>query len=271
MAIVDGMKRKTLIFDLDGTLYRGKHLLEGGLKAVEYCQKHDIPFLFLTNNATRTPMQNIRHMEEMGYHGLKPEQFYNSAMAAAQYAAQTYDGRKAWYIGEEGLRLALDENGFEITDDHPDFVFVGLDRQAVYSQYSKALSLMIEGARLIGTNRDRKVPDGSSYLVGNGAILQMFEYALDAKSPDIGKPSRTILDLCLKHYGLLPSDVILIGDNLETDIALGYNNGVQTVFVMTGVPQASDIERLNIHPDLCVQDLSQLDLDRISSEKTFVV
>lgn len=260
------MKKKTLIFDLDGTMYRGKQLIEGGLKAVTYCQQHDIPFLFLTNNATRTPEQNVRHMEEMGYQNIRPEQFYNSAMAAAQYAKETFGGSKAWFVGEKGMEEALKQYGFEITDQSPDFVFVGLDRHADYQTYSKALSLMFHGAKLIGTNKDRKIPDGDDFLVGNGAVVHMFEYALDEKCPDIGKPYKEMLDLCLNHYGLCAEDVILIGDNLETDIALGYNNGVQTVFVTTGVHKSSDIERLNIYPDLVVEDLDQLDLNSLCSD-----
>ena len=53
-------------------------------------------------------------------------------------------------------------------------------------------------------------------------------------------------------------DVILIGDNLETDILLGVRNQVETIFVTTGVHQREDIDRLGIHPTHIVDDLQEL-------------
>ena len=48
-------------------------------------------------------------------------------------------------------------------------------------------------------------------------FLKVFEYAANQKSPRIGKPNRAILDLCLEYFGLKEDEIILIGDNLETD------------------------------------------------------
>ncbi|WP_273235365.1 HAD family hydrolase [Ileibacterium valens] len=146
---------KTLVFDLDGTLYRGTEPIESGVRLVNEAMKKKIPVLFLTNNSMRTPEENVAHMEKMGYHNLLPEQFYNSAMAAAEYVAAHEEGTKAFYIGQNGMKQALLDNGFTITDEKPDFVFVGLDKNADYAAYSKALDMLLNGAKLIGTNKDR--------------------------------------------------------------------------------------------------------------------
>lgn len=259
--------KKTLIFDLDGTMYRGPQIIEGGLAAVRFCQEHDIPYLFMTNNSMRTRQENADHMTKMGYPNMKPELFFNSAMASAMYVRKQYpDRKKAYYIGCAGMKEALEENGFEITEDHPDFVFVGLNREASYADYSKALGHLLDGAILIGTNKDRRLPGPEGMDPGNGAVVALLEYASDQKSPDIAKPGRPILDLCLEHFGLKKENVILIGDNLETDIALGYNNKVKTVFVQTGVHTDRDIERLKIYPDLNVRDLQDLDLFTLTTK-----
>lgn len=258
-------RKKTIIFDLDGTMYRGPQPIMEGIEAVRYCQKHDIPYIFMTNNSMRTREENVEHMEKMGYSGIHPEQFYNSAMASAAYARANYPGNKAWYVGRNGMKQALLDEGFEITDDQPDFVFVGLDKEAGYQTYSKALSMILNGAQLIGTNKDRILAKPGGFEVGNGSVVALFEYAADAKSPDIGKPARPILDLCLNHYGLKPDEVVLIGDNLETDIALGYNNQVETVFVQSGVHHEEDIDRLQVYPDHIVRDLSELDLSNLTA------
>lgn len=250
---------KALVFDLDGTLYRGTAVIPEALDFVSKAQKEGIEVYFLTNNAMRTPAQNKKHMEDMGYNNISQNQFYNSAMAAADYVALNYPQRKAWFIGQLGLKDALEQDGFEITEDHPDFVFVGMDQSATYKTYCKALDFLLNGAKLIGTNSDRLLATPAGFDVGNGAVVAMLEYASGQQSPQIGKPHAPILDLFLKKHGLKREDVVVVGDNLETDIALGYNNQVKSVFVMSGVHGLGDIDRLKIRPDLVLEDLGAME------------
>lgn len=142
---------KTLVFDLDGTMYRGTQIIESAHQFLDYCILKKIPFIFLTNNSMRTPQENVKHMEDMGYTNIEPSMFYNSAMAACQYVKKHYDGNRAYYIGKQGMKDALDQEGFIIDDENPGFVFIGLDKDATYKSYSKALSLILNGAKIIGT------------------------------------------------------------------------------------------------------------------------
>ena len=212
----------------------------------------------LTNNSMRTPQENVKHMEDMGYTNIEPSMFYNSAMAACQYVKKHYDGNRAYYIGKQGMKDALNQEGFIIDDENPDFVFIGLDKDATYASYSKALSLILNGAKIIGTNNDRILAKPGGFEVGNGSVVDMFEYAANQKSPRIGKPNRAILDLCLEYFGLKEDEIILIGDNLETDIKLGYEQNIETVLVQTGVHTKEDIEQLKIYPTHVVNTLMDL-------------
>lgn len=249
---------KTLIFDLDGTMYRGNQVIESAKHFLDYCRKNEIPFLFLTNNSMRTPQENAIHMLNMGYEGIDAKHFYNSAMASVEYVAEHYSSRKAYYIGKDGMKQALLDGGFLITDKDPDFVFIGLDKDADYHSYSKALTYLLKGAKLIGTNKDWILAKPGGFEMGNGSIVAMFEYASHQKSPDIAKPSYPILKYCLEHYGLNKEDVLLIGDNLGTDIKLGYNHGIQTVFVETGVHTRADLEDFDVKPTYVVSNLMDL-------------
>ena len=249
---------KIYFIDLDGTMYRGTKQIEGANAFIEELQKRKETFYFLTNNSKRTKKQNVEHMEKLGFRNIKEEQFFTSAMAAARYAKKHMDGKRAYYIGEDGLHEALLENGFEISEDNVDFVFVGLDNQATYEKYSKALGYLLNGAKLIGTNNDRMLPQPDGFKIGNGSIVHMFEYASGQTSPKIGKPHDAILEEALDYLGCKKQDVVLIGDNLETDILLGVKNDIETVFVTSGVHQVEDIERLDIHPTHIVHDLREL-------------
>lgn len=242
-------------------MYRGTQIIPEARAFINALHAHQIPYVFLTNNAMRTPEENAAYMRDMGFEHIEPYMFYNSAMAAAAYACRLNLGRRAFMIGRQGLQQALEQAGFTLSEENPDFVFVGLDKEQDYTSYSKAVGLLLNGARLIGTNMDRVLVKPQGLELGNGSIVAMFEYCSGQTSPRIGKPSPVILDLCLEHYGLQKKDVVLVGDNLETDIALGYNSGVETIFVQTGVHTEKDLEHFHLHPDWVIASLDQLALE----------
>ena len=249
---------KTYLLDLDGTMYCGDTLIEGARIFVDWLLASGRSFLFLTNNATRTARQNVAHMEKLGYRGIREEHFFTSAMASARYVARHSKRRRAFVIGMEGLREALTKEGFTIVECDAELVFVGLDKHADYRRYSDALSELLKGAKLIGTNADRIIATSAGFDVGNGSIVAMLEYASGQRSPKIGKPCAPILLLALEQLQLTKEDVVIVGDNLETDIALGASQGVETVLVTTGVHQRADMERLQIYADHVIDDLREL-------------
>lgn len=251
---------KTYLIDLDGTMYKGSTIIEGAIEFLERIKKNGDNYIFLTNNATRTGIQNVQHMENIGFKGLKKEDFFTSSMAAASYIAKTSDKRNAYYIGVDGLEEALINNGFTITDKDVDFVFVGLDKEGTYEKYSKALTHLLNGAKLIGTNGDRLLAKDDGFNVGNGSVVALFEYATGQKSAQIGKPHKPILDEVLAYANISKDDAILVGDNLETEIKLGVDFGVETIFVTSGVHTEKDIERLNVHPTKTVQSLNDIEI-----------
>lgn len=249
---------KKLMIDLDGTMYHGTRRIESAVRFLEELNKRGADYIFLTNNAARTQKQAAEHMTRMGFEGIFPEQFYTSAMAASDYVKENYPQRRAFVIGELGLKEALLNNGFEIVEKDADFVFVGLDRQASYKDYSLAIREIFNGAILAGTNDDRVLPSEEGANVGNGSIVHMMEYCTKKESLKIGKPSSVILEAALNYTGWKKEDVLIVGDNLETDILCGIKAQVQTALVLTGISSVKDIETSGIHPDIVSDDLMQL-------------
>ena len=54
------------------------------------------------------------------------------------------------------------------------------------------------------------------------------------------------------------SFVIFIGDNLETDIKLGYDAKIETIMVCSGVHTEKDIDRLKVYPTKVIKNLREL-------------
>ena len=81
---------KTYLIDLDGTMYSGNTNIDGAREFINYLQSKNIPYIFLTNNATRTKTQAKEHMLNLGFKNIKEEDFFTSAIAAAKYTAKNF-------------------------------------------------------------------------------------------------------------------------------------------------------------------------------------
>lgn len=249
---------KTYIIDLDGTMYSGSKNIDGAREFIDYLQSKNLPYIFLTNNATRTKKQAKEHMLNLGFKNIKEEDFFTSAMATAKFIAKNYPGKKCFMLGESGLEEALKEWNFDIVQENANFVVIGLDRNATYKKYSDALHNILAGAKFIATNPDRLLANNGTFDIGNGAVIDMLEYASGIEAIKIGKPYQIILDILLEEKKLKKEDIILLGDNLETDIKLGYNADVETIMVCSGVHTEKDIDRLKVYPSKVVKNLKEL-------------
>lgn len=249
---------KTYIIDLDGTMYSGNTNIDGAREFIDYLNSKNLPYIFLTNNATRTKKQAKEHMLNLGFKNIKEDDFFTSAMATAKFIAKNYPKKSCFMIGESGLEEALKEWNFEFVKENADFVIVGLDRNATYKKYSEALHNILTGAMFFATNSDRLLANNTTFDIGNGAIVDMLEYASGIKAIKIGKPHQIILDILLEEKHLKREDVILVGDNLETDIKLGYDAKIETIMVCSGVHTEKDIERLKVYPTKVVKNLREL-------------
>lgn len=252
------LQHKACFIDLDGTMYRGDELIDGAIEFITYLQKEGIPFYFLTNNAMRTHSQNKEKMEKMGFPKLQEDQFFTSAMAAASYVRRHRNVHRAFYIGEDGMREALEEQGYEIVDNDAEAVFIGLNVQATYEQYCTAFYHLQKGAILVGTNEDRRLPHGDHFRIGNGAIVHMMEYCSEQQALMIGKPNAPIMEEALAYAGVHKEDCLMIGDNLETDVAFGIRQGMDTIFVTTGVHKEEDCTITDEHLVGIVHNLKEL-------------
>ncbi len=236
------------LIDLDGTMYRGIDPIDGAIEWIDTLNAFNVPYLFLTNNSSRTPKQAANHMNKIGFH-VTPDKFYTSAMAAVStIKAEDPLAKTAAYIGEGGMYEALIEGGFELDYHHPQYFFVGLNREASYSDYSEAARLILNGAKLVGTNNDRILLSEAGANVGNGSIVAMLEYCTSKVAIKIGKPYSPIFIGALKKLKVNADEVFMVGDNLETDIAGATRAGLKSIFIDSGVHHLEDIADLGIQP-----------------------
>lgn len=250
---------KGYLLDLDGTIYRGSEVIPEAVDFIARLTAQGIPYLYVTNNSSMTPQQLADKVQKMGI-PTKPEQFFTSSMAVAETIRKMEGERQVTVlaIGETGLCTALAEKGITVTDKAPaDYVVVGIDRSFSYEKMKQATLAIYGGARFLSTNCDRAIPTEEGLVPGNGALTASIAYATNQQPLYVGKPEEVIIKLALERLGLAAEDVIMVGDNLETDIACGENGGVDTLLVYTGFSRAEHIETSRVKPTYTIQSLTE--------------
>ncbi|WP_106767771.1 TIGR01457 family HAD-type hydrolase [Paenibacillus faecalis] len=250
---------KGLLIDLDGTLYHGKNMIDGADALIRQLREQKIPYLFVTNNSSRTPEQVAEHLIGMGIPA-SPEDVCTSSLAAASYIAHESPGAKVAILGEEGLRQALIESGLTITDsEQPQYVVQGIDRSFCYASLANALRWIQGGAAFVLTNPDLLLPSDTGLTPGAGSLGAAIEAASGVKPVVIGKPSSILMKYATDRLGLSPSETAVVGDNMRTDIAAGVNAGCRTVLVLTGITtkdnMEAQMEAAGCRPSYICQDL----------------
>ncbi|MEH6629623.1 MAG: HAD-IIA family hydrolase [Halopseudomonas aestusnigri] len=246
-----------LLFDLDGTIYRGTDAIPGASEFIALLKERGIPFLFVTNRGNRRPEEVAEQLNSMGIPCTQ-----NDVLTSAQAVAMELEkGTRAYCLGEKGLTSTLEEAGIVITDGSNDTeaVIVSYDRGINYEKLSKALRLIDGGARFIATNTDRLITVEDGILPEAGPIVAAVQAATE-KDPEIfGKPEKPIMDAALKRLGKKASECAIIGDNIFTDILAGHKSGMKSILILTGVANREDGEKAELKPTWIVEDYQGLE------------
>lgn len=233
-----------LLFDLDGTLYRGNERIPGADRLIIDLKHRGIPCLYVTNNSTRTALEVAHHLRDMGIPA-DEEAIVTSALAAAYYIREYYPGAETFVIGEKGLYEALRVQGQSVikeekSNQHAALVVQGLDRMLTYDRLTMAVKHLLNGAAFVQTNPDRLLPVDGGFLLGAGSIGASLQAATGIEPIVIGKPSPILMNYSLKLAGTSPERTWVIGDNPYTDLAAGRNVGCPSVLVLTGLCTADN-------------------------------
>jgi HAD superfamily hydrolase (TIGR01457 family) len=250
---------KLLIFDLDGVIYRGNTLLPGAKETIQELRNRGKYIAFLTNNSTQTRYQYKKKLSRLGIK-TNISEIFTSAWGTARFL-KNKGARKAFVIGEEGLKKELRWAGIEVTflpQNDVDFVVVGLDRRFNYKKLCNAFEAVKKGAKFIATNMDYTFPLEDKIVPGGGAIVASLRWALNMEPVIIGKPSLFLLELIINHYGVNKEQSVIVGDRLDTDIEMGKRAGMKTVLVLTGITSREEVESYPIKPDEVIEKLDYL-------------
>ncbi len=249
--------KDNFICDMDGVIYHGNRLIPRVKEFIDWLEKNNKQFLFLTNGSGRSPRELAQKLERMGLH-VSQEHFYTSAQATAAFLQSQCPGGSAYVIGDPGLTYALYEAGFSMNDVNPDYVVFGGSKSINYEQIEKASRLVMNGAKLIGTNSDLVDPAEDGIVPACRALIAPIELTTGKKPYYVGKPNPLMMRHALKTLNCHRADAILIGDRMDTDIIAGIETDIDTVLVLSGVTRMEDLDKFAYRPKYILKDVGEI-------------
>lgn len=242
-------------------------MIEGIPNVLDRLRATGKKLFFVTNNSTKSRAGYKSKFTSLGL-DVEPEEIFSSSFAAAAYLDQTKfkaTGKKVYVIGEKGIGDELDligvpwigaeadkgqepnmGSGGKLEIDHDvGAVIVGFDRNINYYklQYAQLCLNEIPGCQFIATNLDRvtHLTDAQEWA-GNGTMVGAVKGCTGMEPTLVGKPAPLMIDYIAEKYGITDkSRICMVGDRLDTDIAFGRNNGLQTCLTLSGVTTEDEL------------------------------
>ena len=249
------MTIKNVICDIDGVLMHDNVAVPGAAEFLHRIIDKGMPLVLLTNYPSQTGQDLANRFATAGV-DVPDSVFYTSAMATAAFLTRQ-EGRKVYVVGEGALTHELYMAGFSITDIDPDFVVIGETRNYNWNMIQQAAQFVDQGARFIATNPDTH---GPHMYPACGALCAPIERMTGKQPFYVGKPSAWIIRAALNKMQAHSENTLIIGDNLRTDILAGFQAGLETVLVLSGVSRMSDIDKVPFRPNHIFESVADIDL-----------
>jgi len=243
-------------FDLDGTVYRGAEAIPEAVAFIHKLQREGIEPFMVTNNAKYTQADIREKLLAMDLN-IPETHIMTSSIATAKYIAKHYPGETVKVLGQQGLQQAIASENIDIVTENPDIVVQGLTVQMTYDMLEDVCFDIQQGAKHIATNGDLKLPKERGFAPGNGSFVQLVQNVTGVTPLVIGKPAPHMLEIIRETFGFEKADMLMIGDNYDTDILVGIHYGIDTLHVDTGVTRQDIVKQKVEQPTHYAKTLSE--------------
>jgi len=255
---IEKIKSKAgFIIDMDGVIYHGNKILPGVQDFLAWMENNGKQYLFLTNASQRTPKELREKLLRLGI-DVSDDHFYTSALATASFLASQKSNGSAYIIGDAGLIHALYSVGYTTNNVNPDYVVVGDTSGYNFEKIETAVNLVLNGARLIGTNPDVSGPVENGITPSVKALIAPIEIASGKKAYFVGKPNPLMMRIALKRLGVKREDAVVIGDRMDTDIRCGLESEIDTLLVLSGITTREEIDKFPYRPQYVLNGVVDL-------------
>jgi HAD superfamily hydrolase (TIGR01458 family) len=223
---------RTVLLDLDGTLYVGSRVVAGAPEAVRWLRDQGLTVRFCTNTDSIAPAGLADRLARFGLEAAEDELITPIAVAGRLFASVPQ--ARVLAVAADGVRQLLAR--FLAGPGEPVTHVLVADPSygATYDDLDAAFRALRAGAELVATQVNQiAVRDDGEHL-DTGGWVRLLEYATGQTARVLGKPSPEFFTAPLDALGRGPDTALVVGDDLAADVGVGRAVGAATVLVRTG-------------------------------------
>ena len=253
-------EKKFFLLDMDGTLYLDNDLFDGTVEFLSRVKEKGGKYLFVTNNSSKSTDAYVSKLEKLGIPASEDD-FLTSTDATILYLQEKFQGRKFYAMGTKSFVEQLLKAGIDAVTELSDDIFglvISNDQELNFKKLEDACKLLLRDVAYIATNPDWVCPTAFGYVPDCGSFAEMLFRATGKKPHFIGKPRPEMLTLAMGKHGYSKEESLMIGDRVYTDIASGYNAGIDTIFVLSGEGTMADAESTDAKPTYIFKNIREV-------------
>lgn len=249
-----------VLLDLDGVVYVGDSLVPGAVDVVDWLSREGIPYRFLTNTTSRPRAAIVEKLSSMGIRAADDD-ILAPAVAAMSWIRSTSPGRPALFVPEATASEFVESDPLpDDAEEGAGAVVVGdLGEGWDFATFNRAFRLLMAKPRprLVALGRTRYWRADDGLRLDAGPFVRALEYATATTAVVMGKPARAFYRTAVEGLGLAPNDVVMVGDDIRTDVEGAQRAGLTGVLVRTGKYVATDLDS-DVTPDAVLDSIAEL-------------
>ncbi len=243
------------VLDMDGTIYLGEKILPGAIEFVKTARKTGRKVVFFTNNASKNPNNYVEKLERMGF-GAERSDVVTAGDVTIEYLKRNRPNESVYLVGTPALEQSFTEAGIKLSTNAK-IVVSSFDTTLTYEKLVIACDLIRNGADFYCTHPDFNCPTENGFIPDSGAIAALITASTGISPKYFGKPHKETADMISELFGVPFDKTAIVGDRLYTDIALGKNNGLMSVLVLSGETKIQEVNETNA-PDIILDGIGEI-------------
>lgn len=244
------------LIDLDGTVYVGSRPVAGAVDALARLRDLGLAIRFVTNTDSVTPAVLLDRLAGMGIQADESELL--TPVVLARQFLDRLDAPRLLAVASPGVRELLGKH-LAVPDEPVSHVLVcDPSYGASYQILDAAFRAVRAGAELLAAQVARIATRDDGEHLDTGGFVRLLEYATGQRARVLGKPSPDFFRLALERAGVAPQRAVMVGDDLEADVAGAQRIGVRGVLVRTGKGAQVQSDAAVTVPDATIDSLTAL-------------
>ncbi len=255
MQQMNATRPKAFLIDLDGTLYFKGEPYPGAIETVNYLRQEKYQLRFLTNTTAKTPRMLHAQMQALGF-DIYENEIFNATYVCLLYLRAQPEA-SCHFMVDDAVKAFF--KGIPIDNDAPDFVVVGDYGEGFdFHTLNHAFRLLIDGAELIALQKGLYWFSPEGIFLDCGAFVTLLEAAAGKTATIMGKPSKTFFEIALESLQLSPSEAIVVGDDITSDIVGAERTKMRSILVKTGKFKPNQLDNPVAKPTWVLDSIAAL-------------